>query len=133
MIYLTAWRTRDGKRRYVRLYRAWKGLKARSSGTTFSGNGHSYWAGKAVEFISWEHFRRWSLANGYSRTCSSLDRIKSHLGYGPNNCQWLSRGDNSSRTIEAHTFGCNCNFCRDRHHQRLRDARDHEATFVGVD
>ena len=90
-----AWRSkRTGRRRTIRLYRAWDSLHQRVRGTHLSG-GRAYWAGLPVDFESWHHFRRWSLENGFSRERCSLDRIDSTLGYSPSNCRWVTRSENS--------------------------------------
>lgn len=41
-------------------------------------------------------FMEWALMNGYENTLT-IDRIDPSKGYSPDNCQWLSRSDNSSR------------------------------------
>lgn len=49
-----------------------------------------------------ETFVRWSLANGFQFGLR-LDRTKNHLGYGPDNCQWITQQENVAkerRTVE---------------------------------
>jgi len=91
-----SWTTSAGTRRVVRLYNAWRNLRARTRGTGKAGNGSTPWKGKSVGWTSFEEFRTWALANGYSRERCSLDRRKPHLGYGPDNCRWLTRSQNTS-------------------------------------
>lgn len=43
-------------------------------------------------------FQKWALTNGYENALT-IDRIDPSKGYSPDNCQWLSRSDNSSRAI----------------------------------
>ena len=87
---------RTGRSRDIRLYRAWHHLTDRVAGTHLS-RGRSYWVGLPVDFESWDHFREWSLANGYCRERCSLDRIDSTLGYSPSNCRWVTVAENSRR------------------------------------
>jgi hypothetical protein len=87
---LTTWHTRDGKRRIVRLYKAWRNLHDRIQGHIVSGRGGlPIWAGLECGFADWAAFRRWALRNGYSKQRCSLDRIRSNQGYTPSNCRWV--------------------------------------------
>ena len=88
---------RTGRRRWIRLFMAWRRLNQRVRGTALSSNGKSYWQGLPVDFESWDHFRQWSLDNGYCRERCSLDRIDSALGYSPENCRWVTVAENSRR------------------------------------
>lgn len=98
---LRKWTTRSGQERVVRLYNAWRNLKARTRGTARAGNGRNYWKGKPVEWQSFEEFREWALANGYSRTRNSLDRKDDTQGYTRANCRWLTVAQNT-----AHENAC---------------------------
>lgn len=46
-------------------------------------------------------FREWALANGYAEGLS-LDRIDSSMDYKPNNCQWITRRENTKRMTAEH-------------------------------
>ena len=95
---LTKWTSRrTGRKRYIRLFAAWYRLNERVRGTRRGPNGISYWAGLPVDFAGWDHFRQWSLDNGYCRERCSLDRIDSALGYSPENCRWVTVAENSRR------------------------------------
>jgi len=50
------------------------------------------------EWLAFEKFQEWSLANGYSKELE-IDRIQNNLGYGPGNCQWTTteRNHNNKR------------------------------------
>lgn len=97
----TEWTMRSGKRRVVRLYKAWRNIKGRVQGHNVNGQGVAAWEGLENEFSSWQHFREWSLANGFSRRNNSCDRIRSTEPYSPNNCQWISVADNTRRANET--------------------------------
>ena len=97
---LTKWTSRrTGRKRYIRLFAAWYRLNERVRGTRRGPNGISYWAGLPVDFAGWDHFRQWSLDNGYCRERCSLDRIDSALGYSPANCRWVTRSENSRSAV----------------------------------
>lgn len=93
---VTNWTTRDGKRRMIRLYKAWRNMRDRIAGHNYAGNGSRVWRGLECGFGSFVHFRVWALRNGYSRVRCSLDRIDPEQGYTPQNCRWTTRKENSS-------------------------------------
>jgi hypothetical protein len=99
----TKWKTRSGKYRRIRLYQAWQNLNGRVSGRLYAGNGARPWMGKPVDWLTWHEFRAWALANGYNGTQCSLDRIRKSLGYGPDNCRWVTREMNS--WLQHHPIG----------------------------
>jgi len=76
------------------LYGAWLRIKSRVAGT-HDRKKPAYWKGLAIEFSSWEHFRSWSLANGFNVINNSIDRIDSDKGYSPANCRWVPVAENS--------------------------------------
>lgn len=92
---VTEWTTSAGRRRRIRLFGAWQNLQLRLSGSARAGNGSNHWKGKGCDWASFSEFRAWSLSNGYSRLKCSLDRRDPMLGYGPNNCRWLTRSENT--------------------------------------
>jgi hypothetical protein len=79
---------KTGKRRTIKLYRAWDNMNARLAGTSKS-HGKSYWEGVGGDFYTWQEFRVWALTNGYSKQNNSLDRIDPSKGYTRNNCRWI--------------------------------------------
>jgi hypothetical protein len=94
---LTYCRTRDGRRRVIRLYKAWRNLNDRIQGHVKSGRGGlPLWMGLERDFANWAEFRAWALANGYSKTRCSLDRINSREGYIPSNLRWVTPLENST-------------------------------------
>ena len=92
---LTEWRTRDGKRRRIRLFAAWQNMRGRCSGRLHAGNGARPWKGLQIAWRDFAEFRSWAIASGYSRRLCSLDRVRGWEGYGPTNCRWLTREDNT--------------------------------------
>jgi hypothetical protein len=80
----------------IRLYKAWRNLKDRVRGTNYSGSGTRAWKGLAVGWPNFAAFRAWALANGYSKKHCSLDRIDDTRGYGPDNCRFVTPGQNTA-------------------------------------
>jgi hypothetical protein len=75
-------------------------MHSRVKGTTHAGNGTNLWQGLSIEWATFEDFRAWALGAGYCRRLNSLDRIRDSEGYGPGNCQWLTRAHNTARQNE---------------------------------
>lgn len=81
------------------LYRSWTGMRYRCSAV--DDVRCRAWAGRGIKVCSeWDQdfkaFEKWSLANGW-RKGLSLDRIDVDGDYGPDNCEWVTRGENSKR------------------------------------
>ena len=95
---LRTYRCRSGKR-FVRLYRAWGNMRGRASGRICNGSGNPTWAGMQVEWQTFDEFRTWALANGYSKLRCSLDRRHPDEGYTSKNCRWLTVYENSMRAL----------------------------------
>lgn len=49
-----------------------------------------------VEFSGPEHFREWSLGNGY-KDGLTIDREDAYKNYSPSNCRWITLEENSGR------------------------------------
>lgn len=92
---VTNWTTRTGKIRRIRLYSSWKNMRGRVSGRLRAGSGARPWMGKTIGWANFQEFRRWALANGYSKQRCSLDREKSSGHYEPGNCRWLTVAQNT--------------------------------------
>lgn len=86
------------------LYRSWIDIKKRC----YNENHKCYrWYGaKGVKlcrewFDSVQEFVSWGLKNGWEDGLS-IDRIDSNGDYEPNNCQFLTKSDNTLKMIEEH-------------------------------
>lgn len=75
-----------------RLYKEWSSMKDRCRGYTprdkrnYKDRGITF----CDEWIEFEPFRDWALANGY-RDDLTLDRIDVNGNYGPSNCRWVTQ------------------------------------------
>ena len=82
------------------LYRSWTRMKERCYALPPSSPTYKYY--KDIDVcIEWMtdfmNFYNWSISSGWKEGMS-LDRIDSIKNYTPDNCQWLSRSDHSSKT-----------------------------------
>lgn len=83
----------------TRLYRIWIGMKSRC----LNPNDHSYkyYGEKGISVCKeWRNsylvFKIWATANGYKEDLV-IDRINYKEGYTPNNCQWITKSDNTRK------------------------------------
>jgi hypothetical protein len=85
-----------------RLYKIWCNMKSRccNKNSTY----FKHYGGKGVSifpaWLGYEKFCDWALANGYKSNLT-IDRIDPDGNYEPNNCQWITKAENSRR---AHEF-----------------------------
>jgi hypothetical protein len=85
--------------RYHPLYRVWCGIRYRCSNPNEPG--YKYYGAKGIKVCDeWlndvNSFIKWGMENGYSKGLT-IDRIDSKGNYEPDNCQWLTRIDNSKK------------------------------------
>lgn len=80
-----------------RLYNLWKGMRNRCSDPD-----NLHYGAKGIkvceEWQDFAPFRRWANEHGYANTLS-IDRIDPNQGYSPQNCEWVTRDENSRRVF----------------------------------
>lgn len=91
----------------TKLYRVWASMKNRCNNP--NDYNYKFYGGKGVTYCpKWEDympFYKWAMENGY-REGLTIDRIDNDGNYEPNNCRWVSQGEqllNTSRT-KLYTF-----------------------------
>lgn len=82
----------------TRLYRIYRAMLARCTTGNSQNKGVYQRFGIRVcpEWGSFEAFRDWALANGYTDEMT-IDRQDRYAGYNPANCVWTSKSENSRR------------------------------------
>lgn len=83
-----------------RLYRIWRNMKRRCYDNTFKA--YKNYGGKGVLICddwlkSFENFYKWAISNGYKDNLT-IDRINVNGNYDPNNCQWITRSENTRKS-----------------------------------
>lgn len=84
----------------TRLYKIWVGMKYRCYSRKHKE--HHRYGGRGIGVCdAWlndfTEFFRWAVSHGY-RPDLCLDRIDNEKGYSPDNCQWLTRSENSKKS-----------------------------------
>lgn len=84
--------------RHTRLYRIWANMKTRC----FNERDPHFdrWGGRGITVCEeWRNdfksFYEWSMSHGYNDTLT-IDRIDNDKGYSPNNCRWITLGEQSA-------------------------------------
>ena len=83
------------------LYWTWVAMKRRCHNP--NDEAYRYYGKKGIKVCSeWRFnysvFREWALQNGYGESLT-IDRIRHDGNYEPNNCQWLTRSENSKKAM----------------------------------
>lgn len=91
---------RHGQSR-TRLYTTWRGMKSRCKGTS-NHLAKRYYTDRGIEVCpEWESsfvdFQNWANASGYSDSLE-IDRIDNTKGYFPENCRWVTHGQQMANT-----------------------------------
>lgn len=97
----------------TKLYSVYHNIKYRC----YNENMHEYhnYGGKGIKMCDewlgengYINFKKWALENGYKEGLT-IDRIDSGKDYCPNNCQWISRRENTTKSnkIIQHRFADN--------------------------
>lgn len=98
----------DGTRAVTALYTSWNNMKIRCK-TKWPGF-YRWYGSKGItwcaEWSDFATFRKWALENGF-RKGLTLDRIDSTKNYGPDNCRWATREEQTYNLPCVHklTFG----------------------------
>ena len=78
------------------LYCIWEGIKQRlfnpnaKSASTYNGKGITM----CTDWLQYIPFEKWALLNGYKQGLT-IDRINIDGNYTPDNCQWITRSENT--------------------------------------
>ena len=84
----------------TRLYNIWSGIRDRcingnhTSAATYKDKGITV----CKEWDLFSNFEEWALSNGYEDHLT-IDRIKIEKGYSPDNCEWVTRSENTKRQV----------------------------------
>ncbi|MEE1303121.1 MAG: hypothetical protein UHD64_10100 [Bacteroidales bacterium] len=82
-----------------RLYRIWRNMKRRCNDKNFKA--YKNYGEKGIkicfEWLEFENFYNWAIFNGY-RDDLTIDRINVNGDYEPNNCQWITRSENTKKS-----------------------------------
>lgn len=97
---------RTGKRKVCRLYNIWDAMRKRCHRPT-SPNYRFYGARGVRVCDEWRDdyaaFRAWAIAVGYRKDLT-LDRINNAAGYGPGNCRWATREEQTYNSSRVHSL-----------------------------
>lgn len=82
----------------TRIYQTWKSMRQRCNYK--QGPKYKDYGGRGITYCTeWEDFTNfygWALESGYTDQLT-LDRINNDGNYCPENCQWLTLGENKSK------------------------------------
>lgn len=102
----------ESHRKRTRLYTIWCGMRQRCENQ--NRDAFRLYGGKGVtvceEWNDYESFRSWAYSNGFKdqpngtphKKALSIDRIDPSKGYSPENCQWITRSENTARANKNH-------------------------------
>lgn len=82
-------------------YRLWKGIKCRCHNQNYWS--YKYYGGRGIKICpEWRDdyriFKQWAFANGY-KPGLVIDRINNDGNYTPDNCQWITRAENTKKML----------------------------------
>ena len=100
------WLTKNGKRRSVRLFGVWCGIRQRCLGK--GKDNHNYKdRGISIcnEWMNFDGFREWAINNGY-RLGLTIERVNNDGNYEPSNCKFIPRTEQAKNTrrLVHHTY-----------------------------
>jgi hypothetical protein len=101
--------SRTGKRVHVRLYNIWDKMKKRCH-RPYDDDYQHYGAKGIRVCVEWYNdyaaFRSWAVSHGYAKGLT-LDRIRNAEGYGPDNCRWATREEQTYNSCRVHSLTLN--------------------------
>jgi hypothetical protein len=86
-----------------RLYEIWSDMKKRcfKPNTT----GYIHWGGRGIsvchEWLEYKSFYDWAISNGY-KDFLTIERVDNDGNYEPDNCKWITKGEQSRNTTRNH-------------------------------
>lgn len=85
----------------TRIYKIWSKMKERCRNP--NSDNWEWYGGKGIRVCDeWKNsftvFNNWAKKSGYTKDLT-IDRIDSNRDYCPNNCQWLSQSENSTKAM----------------------------------
>jgi hypothetical protein len=92
----------SGRRVWTKLYGVWGAMKGRcySPGTKDYKRYGARGVRMCVEWHDFETFRTWALSHGF-RKGLTIDRVDSNGNYEPENCRWISKGEQQANIRRA--------------------------------
>ena len=92
----------------TRLYRIWEGICARC--TKPSQKSYRDYGARGISICdSWEKydaFKKWAISSGYKNPLT-IERVNVNDGYGPDNCIWISKGEQQLNKRNNHMINHN--------------------------
>jgi hypothetical protein len=86
----------------ARLYHVWEGMRQRCLNKNHAA--YARYGGRGIsicrEWDTFISFRAWATSSGYADHLT-IDRINVDGNYEPSNCQWVTKSENSKRSIAA--------------------------------
>lgn len=96
---------------HFRLYNVWENMKARCYNPKHKS--YSGYGGRGITICDeWKSnfnaFAKWALENGYDENAPkgqcTIDRINNDKGYSPDNCKWVTIGENLNNKSTCRMF-----------------------------
>ena len=95
-------KTKTTRQTHFRLYKVWDNMKARCYNPKHTS--YYLYGGRGITMCDeWKNdfdsFAKWALEHGYNENAPkgecTIDRIDNNKGYLPDNCKWVTIGENS--------------------------------------
>lgn len=97
------------KRKVCRLYNIWDAMRKRCHRP--SSPNYQFYGARGITvcaewFDDYAAFRAWAVSHGYAKDLT-LDRIRNAEGYGPGNCRWATREEQTYNSSRVHSLTLN--------------------------